>query len=292
MTQTPKFTPTEQKAIEQLLLGRSNKQIALALGIAERTVEFHLHSIYEKLGVSSKVEAIVELNRIQARGGHEVPPDETSQLGESTGQVPAESTVGKAEGAEYKDSEEQAMPKRKKRKSFTWIIWIIVVLLLIGIATSAALLMLSSNTAPWRYEREAEFPDEFSVGQDLDRSEASGAKVHGQFGTQSFEPWSPQTGFAKYYNIEIPKNGSLYLQLRYSKFSKSSVPILVYLDDEQNPRASIYPTDQGDWNKFTETGWIPLGEIRKGIHALRFFTNGQQYGVADLDKFTLTTEPP
>ena len=105
-------------------------------------------------------------------------------------------------------------------------------------------------------------------------------------------PADPQTGFAKYYNIEIPKNGSLYLQLRYSKFSKSSVPILVYLDDEQNPRASIYPTDQGDWNKFTETGWIPLGEIRKGIHALRFFTNGQQYGVADLDKFTLTTEPP
>jgi hypothetical protein len=145
---------------------------------------------------------------------------------------------------------------------------------------------------PWTYEREAEFPDEFTVGQDVDRSNASGKKVHGQFGSQNFDPWLPQAGFAKYYNIEIPNSGVLYLQLSYSKFSKSSVPILIYLDDEQDPRQSIYPIDQGDWNKFIWTERIALGEIKKGDHAIKFFTNGQEFGVVDLDMFILTTEPP
>jgi len=39
----------------------SNKQIALALGISERTIEFHLKNIYDKLQVASRVEAILKL---------------------------------------------------------------------------------------------------------------------------------------------------------------------------------------------------------------------------------------
>jgi len=36
----PQFTPREQQVIEQLLQGKSNKEIALALGLSVRAVEF------------------------------------------------------------------------------------------------------------------------------------------------------------------------------------------------------------------------------------------------------------
>ncbi len=35
-------------------LGRSDKEIAAALGVSYRTVETHLHRVYTKLGVSSR----------------------------------------------------------------------------------------------------------------------------------------------------------------------------------------------------------------------------------------------
>jgi hypothetical protein len=59
-----------------LLQGKSNKQIALALGIAERTVEFHLKNIYAKLQVNSRVELILKLG--QATGGHSEKPGEST----------------------------------------------------------------------------------------------------------------------------------------------------------------------------------------------------------------------
>ena len=55
------FTPREAEVIAQLLTGKSNKQITLALGITNRAVEFHLSSIYTKLGVGSHAEAIIKL---------------------------------------------------------------------------------------------------------------------------------------------------------------------------------------------------------------------------------------
>lgn len=47
--------------------GKSNKEIALQLGIAIRTVEFHITHILEKLGVSSRAEAIVRLSETNLR---------------------------------------------------------------------------------------------------------------------------------------------------------------------------------------------------------------------------------
>ena len=142
---------------------------------------------------------------------------------------------------------------------------------------------------PWEtYERECEYPDEATVGQMMQRPNASGAKVHGQFGTTASPPFPGQSGYVIYKNINLPPLDQLYLKLRYSKFSPSSVPILVYLDNETTPRASIYPVDQHDWNQFTVTEPILLGSVKRGNHSLRFSTEGQQYGVADLDKLFLS----
>jgi len=51
----------EKDVATLLLQGKSNKQIALELGISNRTVEYHLSNIYAKLGVTSRTEAILEL---------------------------------------------------------------------------------------------------------------------------------------------------------------------------------------------------------------------------------------
>ena len=61
------FSEREQQVIEQLIQGRSNKQIALALGVSVRAVEFHLSNIYSKLGVSSRTGAALKLSELRLR---------------------------------------------------------------------------------------------------------------------------------------------------------------------------------------------------------------------------------
>jgi DNA-binding CsgD family transcriptional regulator len=73
------FSEREKQVIEFLIQGKSNKQIALALGISLRTVEFHLSNIYAKLGVTSRTEAALKLSEVYLR--------------ESTGGELRESTV-------------------------------------------------------------------------------------------------------------------------------------------------------------------------------------------------------
>lgn len=51
----------EKEVVGLLLQGKSNKQIALALGISVRTVEFHLKNVYGKYAVSSRIELILKL---------------------------------------------------------------------------------------------------------------------------------------------------------------------------------------------------------------------------------------
>jgi DNA-binding CsgD family transcriptional regulator len=58
------LSPREKQVLELLLQGKSNKQIALLLGIAERTVEFHLHHIYAKFEVGSKIDLILKLGKL------------------------------------------------------------------------------------------------------------------------------------------------------------------------------------------------------------------------------------
>ena len=52
------LTAREQQVLQLLARGLANKQIALQLGISEHTVKFHVSSIYARLGVSSRTEAV------------------------------------------------------------------------------------------------------------------------------------------------------------------------------------------------------------------------------------------
>jgi hypothetical protein len=124
------------------------------------------------------------------------------------------------------------------------------------------------------------------------RPNASNAMVHGQFGVEGSPPWLPQPGYVIYKDIRIPKLEQLFLRIRYSKNSPASVPILVYIDDESIPRAGVYPKDQQNWDQFTWTEPINLRNISGGVHLIKLVTDGQQYGVADLDKLILTNHAP
>lgn len=149
--------------------------------------------------------------------------------------------------------------------------------------------MATPTPTAWSFAREAESPDEFTVGTTIFRSNACQVLVHGQFGTTGVPPtYPPQSGYAQYANITTPSLTNLYLWLRYAKDSPASVPILVYLDGEPTPRGSFVPQDQGGWNTFAWTPAIDLGAVGSGTHTLRFFTDGQQFGVADLDRFILS----
>jgi DNA-binding NarL/FixJ family response regulator len=59
------LTERESEVLGLLSKGMANKQIAMALGISEHTVKFHVSSIYQKLSVSSRTEAV----RAGLRGG-------------------------------------------------------------------------------------------------------------------------------------------------------------------------------------------------------------------------------
>jgi DNA-binding NarL/FixJ family response regulator len=52
------LTGREQQVLQLAAEGLANKQIAVALGISDNTVKFHLASLYAKLGVTNRTEAV------------------------------------------------------------------------------------------------------------------------------------------------------------------------------------------------------------------------------------------
>lgn len=58
----------EQDVVNLLLEGKSNKLIAHALGITERTVEFHLKNIFAKQQVNSRMELVLKLRESTVAG--------------------------------------------------------------------------------------------------------------------------------------------------------------------------------------------------------------------------------
>ena len=82
MTLNEPLSDREEEVVMLLLQGKSNKQIANTLGVTTRTIEYHISHIYEKLGVSSRAEAIIKLSEKQLR--ETVGQIESSQLRETT----------------------------------------------------------------------------------------------------------------------------------------------------------------------------------------------------------------
>ena len=107
MGQQYQFSEREKQVIEILLQSRSNKQIALALGVSVRTVEFHLSNIYAKLDVNSRTEAALKLSETTLR--------------ESTGMDLRESTVVEMERL-ADNGETPISPRRIPMKNFGYII--------------------------------------------------------------------------------------------------------------------------------------------------------------------------
>ncbi|KPL79487.1 response regulator [Herpetosiphon geysericola] len=57
-TSLVELTPREHEVLQHLAQGFANKQIAYTLNITERTVKFHLNSIFQKLGAHNRTEAV------------------------------------------------------------------------------------------------------------------------------------------------------------------------------------------------------------------------------------------
>ncbi|MEW6402702.1 MAG: response regulator transcription factor [Chloroflexota bacterium] len=53
------LTPRELDVLSMVVNGKTNDQIGVGLGISVKTVENHLHTIFRKMGVVSRVEAAV-----------------------------------------------------------------------------------------------------------------------------------------------------------------------------------------------------------------------------------------
>jgi FixJ family two-component response regulator len=53
-----RLTPREKQVFDLVIAGRLNKQIALELGMAERTVKFHRGQVMAKMGVASLAELV------------------------------------------------------------------------------------------------------------------------------------------------------------------------------------------------------------------------------------------
>ncbi|MDQ2936477.1 MAG: response regulator transcription factor [Acidobacteriota bacterium] len=54
------LTPREREVLDMLAEGLSNKEIAWRMKISEHTVKFHVSSIFSKLGVSTRTEAVMQ----------------------------------------------------------------------------------------------------------------------------------------------------------------------------------------------------------------------------------------
>lgn len=54
----------EREVLQKLCEGHANAQIAEALGISKSTVRLHLHSIFRKLGVNSRLQAVQTATRL------------------------------------------------------------------------------------------------------------------------------------------------------------------------------------------------------------------------------------
>jgi DNA-binding CsgD family transcriptional regulator len=53
------LTPREREVLERVAEGKSNRQVAISLGIAEKTVKNHLSAIFAKTGAADRTQAVM-----------------------------------------------------------------------------------------------------------------------------------------------------------------------------------------------------------------------------------------
>lgn len=58
--QPDKLTPTEREVLKAIAREKTNKEIAEEMGVSQRTVEYHLASINQKLGAKTRIGAVVK----------------------------------------------------------------------------------------------------------------------------------------------------------------------------------------------------------------------------------------
>ena len=63
MGRVEELTARERQVLGELSLGLSNKEIAQKMNISDHTVKFHVNAILQKLGVTSRTEAVVQAAR-------------------------------------------------------------------------------------------------------------------------------------------------------------------------------------------------------------------------------------
>lgn len=63
VTVSPSLSPREREVLEIIALGRTNREVASQLDVSVHAVKFHLASIYRKLGVTNRTEAVVAFLR-------------------------------------------------------------------------------------------------------------------------------------------------------------------------------------------------------------------------------------
>ena len=119
MESQDQFSERERKVIEALLQGKSNKQIAVVLGVSVRTIEFHLSNVYKKLGVTSRTEAVLELSKEHPR---ESVAERSDELRKSTVEKPRETT---------ENEENLVQLRRQKMKNIVYVLTSGVLLILI-----------------------------------------------------------------------------------------------------------------------------------------------------------------
>lgn len=59
------LTKREKEVFDLLILNKTTEQIALMLGISEKTVRNHISNVMQKLGVKGRAGAVVELLKLK-----------------------------------------------------------------------------------------------------------------------------------------------------------------------------------------------------------------------------------
>lgn len=138
---TDQFSKREKEVSEFLLLGKSNKQIALALGISVSTVEYHLKNIYKKLQANSRIDAVLKLRE-------SISDNKTNKLGESinTGADKQPESIVDEKGAKV-ENEGNTIPIRRipANKMFK-VISVGLLTPVLGVVCVLAVVLVLNNT--------------------------------------------------------------------------------------------------------------------------------------------------